>query len=330
MKNATRVFASTFGAIMALAGIEHGIGEVLQGNAAPSGVMFLSWPDSAFFRSLGGEPAMTVIPNLLVTGIFAILFSLALLVWVTLFVQRQNGGLVMILISIAMLLAGGGIFPPILGILIGVVATGIHSPLTWWRTRLSPGARSFLASLWPWSFTACIIAWLLMFPGLVLLGYFFGVIDPVLILVLLLVDLGTLLSTILTGFARDALKQTGTFAGLRGKSTYRDQNQVERMDLGENADPRGRLGYFRSESPLRRVLALVVGQLLTVILGVIANATWDYKAYYGLPESAQSTSLAKLVALIFLVLRGQPQRKAGIQTLLRRESSFHCGDDPLL
>ena len=114
MRNATRVFASTFGAIMALAGIEHGIGEIFQGNVAPSGIMILSWPESEFFRNLGGEPAMTVIPNLLITGILAILVSLALLVWAILFVQRKNGGLIMILLSIAMLLVGGGIFPPIL------------------------------------------------------------------------------------------------------------------------------------------------------------------------------------------------------------------------
>lgn len=242
MKNATRVFASTFGAIMALAGIEHGIGEIFQGNVSPNGIMILSWPDSAFFRSLGGEPAMTVIPNLIITGILAVLVSLALLVWAVLFVHRKNGGLIMILLSIAMLLMGGGIFPPILGIIIGTVRTRINAPLTWWRRYLSVGFQRFLEKLWPWSYTACIIAWLLMFPGLALLGYFFGVNDPALILVLLLVDLGTLLSTILSGFARDALKQTGTIAGLRGKPTYRDQNQIERMDLGENADQRGLVG----------------------------------------------------------------------------------------
>ena len=174
MNHATRAFVSTFGAIMALAGIEHGIGEVLQGNTAPSGVMILSWPSSAFFRNVAGEPAMTVLPNLFVTGILAILLSLALLVWTTLFVRRKHGALVMILIAIAMLLAGGGIFPPILAILIGIVASRIHSPLTGWRTHLSPGARQFLGSLWPWSFAACIIAWSLMFAGPALLGYFFG------------------------------------------------------------------------------------------------------------------------------------------------------------
>ena len=203
MRNATEVFASTFGAIMALAGIEHGIGEILQGNVAPSGIMILSWPESPFFRSLGGEPAMTIIPNLLVTGILAILFSLALLVWATLFVQRENGGLIMILLSFAMLLVGGGIFPPILGIIIGAVATRINAPLTWWRAHLSVGFQRFLEKLWPWSYTACIITWLSVFPGLALFGYFFGVNDPALILVLLFFALGTLLLTIVTGFAYD-------------------------------------------------------------------------------------------------------------------------------
>ena len=203
MRNATKVFASTFGAIMALAGIEHGIGEMLQGSIAPRGIMILSWPESEFFRSLGGEPAMTVIPNLFITGILAILVSLALLVWATLFVQRENGGLIMILLSFAMLLVGGGIFPPILGIIIGAVATRINAPLTWWRAHLSVGFQRFLEKLWPWSYTACIITWLSMFPGLALLGYFFGVNDPALILVILFFALGTLLLTIVTGFAYD-------------------------------------------------------------------------------------------------------------------------------
>ena len=210
MKNATRVFVSTFGAIWALAGIEHGIGEIFQGNGTPAGIMIQSWPASAFFRNLSGEPAMTVIPNLLLTGILAVLVSLALLVWAIRFVHRKNGGLIMILLSIVMLLVGGGIFPPILGILIGVVATRIHSPLNWWRTRLSPGSRHFLAGLWPWSYAACIIAWLSMLPGIPLLGYFFGVNDATLILTILLSACGTLALTVFSGFAYDIQMQAGT------------------------------------------------------------------------------------------------------------------------
>jgi len=210
MRNATKIFTSTFGAIMALAGIEHGIGEVLQGNVAPNGMMILSWPESEFFRNLGGEPAMTIIPNLFITGILAIFFSLILLVWATLFVQRKNGGLVMILISIAMLLVGGGIFPPILGMIIGSIGMKINSPLTWWRAHLPVGFMNFLKKLWPWSYTACIIAWLSAILGPGLLGYFFGVNSPAIILVILFIAFGSLLLTVFTGFAYDIHGQAGS------------------------------------------------------------------------------------------------------------------------
>jgi hypothetical protein len=76
MRSATRATVSTFGALAGLAGIEHGIGEMLQGNKAPDGMMILSWPGSALFRILAGEPAMTIIPNFLVSGILAVLSSL--------------------------------------------------------------------------------------------------------------------------------------------------------------------------------------------------------------------------------------------------------------
>jgi hypothetical protein len=168
MRNATSVTVSTFGA---LAGIEHGIGEVLQGNVAPEGVMILSWPDSEMFEILSGEPAMTFVPNLLVTGILAILISLILLVWVTMFVERKHGGLVLILLSVVMLLVGGGFGPPIIGIIVGVAATRINAPLSWWRTHLYSGSRRFLAKVWPWSYVAGIFAWLLLLPGTILLDY---------------------------------------------------------------------------------------------------------------------------------------------------------------
>jgi hypothetical protein len=213
MKNATRVFASTFGAMMALAGIEHGIGEIFQGNVAPNGIMILSWPESEFFHYLGGEPAMTVIPNLLITGILAVLVPLAMFVWIVFFVHRKNSGLIVILLPIAMLLVGGGIFPPILLIIIGIVATRIRSPLNWWTIHLSPASRRFHAILWPWFFTACIIAWLSALLGPGLLGYFFGVNNPALIMMILFFALGFLLMTVFTGFAYDVHGQAGSSSG---------------------------------------------------------------------------------------------------------------------
>jgi type III secretory pathway component EscV len=205
MKNATRIFTSTFGTIMALAGAEHGIGEVLQGNKTPSSLMILSWPDSAFFRGVGGEPAMTVIPNIFISGILTILISLVLLVWVLLFVQRKHGGLVMALISFILLLVGGGLFPPILAMLIAAAAGRIHAPLTWWRTHLSKGLRQVLARLRPWFFGFGILSFLLLLPGLEILDQFLGVNDPNLILIFLCSMMVFFILTILTGFARDSL-----------------------------------------------------------------------------------------------------------------------------
>lgn len=212
MKNATHLITATFGAVMAMAGIEHGIGEMLQGNVVPERVMILSWPDAAFFHMVSGEPAMTIVPNLLITGILAIIFSLAYLIWSIFFVQRKNGGLVLILLAVIMLLVGAGIFPPILGIMIGILGTRINTPLTWQRSRLFEGLRSFLSVIWRWCYTFCIIAWLLLFPGLNMLGYFLRVDNAALTVSIILIAIGSLGITILCGLAHDAQRRV-SFAG---------------------------------------------------------------------------------------------------------------------
>lgn len=209
MRNATKVTVATFGVLAALAGLEHGIGEVLQGNRAPDGIRIVSWPGSAFFRIVAGEPAMTIVPTLLVTGILAIIVSLVFLVWVTMFVQRKHGAVILILLSLVMLLVGGGFEPPLLGVILGVAATRINAPFRWWRTHQSRGARQFLAKLWPWSLVAGFIAWLLLLPGSTLLDYFVGVTNPErTIAALAFAAFGLLLMAILTGFAYDTQRQT--------------------------------------------------------------------------------------------------------------------------
>lgn len=181
--NAKRVFVTVMGSWMGLAGIEHGVGELLQGSRAPDGVMILSWPDAPFFRSLSGEPAMTVIPNLFITGVLAIFFSLLFIGWIIFGAQRRGGGLVMMLLAVAMLLCGGGIFPPVLGLLIGVAALGL-------RSRPGQKAPTGLAKLagehWAWIFALCCLAWLGLFPGIAALAYFLGVENVTLTLVIML------------------------------------------------------------------------------------------------------------------------------------------------
>ncbi len=224
MRSATKVTVSTFGVIMGLAGIEHGIGEILQGNVAPEGVMIQSWSDSAFFSSVAGEPAMTIVPNLLVTGILASIVSLIFLVWAIKFVQRKHGGQVMMLLSIIMLLVGGGIFPPIIGFMIGALGTRINAPFTGWRAHLPVNLQHSLGKVWPWLFAACLSAWLCLFPGINILGYFFGVDDANLTLAVMYTAFGSLLLTILTGFAHDSL-QPPLFQSMQSNVLNRAQSQ---------------------------------------------------------------------------------------------------------
>jgi hypothetical protein len=211
MKNATRAIVTGLGAIMGLGGIEHGIGEVLQGNAVPGGLMFPSWPDAAFFRIVSGEPAMSIIPNFLVTGILAILVSLAFTVWVTRFVHQRHGGLVLIGLSIIMLLVGGGIFPPVIGILMGILATRINTPLTWWRVHLPVSLRQGLGRIWPWAFAVCLISWLLLFPGMSILEYFFGVSNLNIMMIDIFVAIGSLILTVFSGFAYNTRRQADIY-----------------------------------------------------------------------------------------------------------------------
>lgn len=203
IKSATKVVVLAFGIMLGIAGIEHGIGEIFQGNIAPGGMVIKSWGESKLFSILMGEPAMTIIPNLLITGVLAIIVSLSIMVWAVVFVQRKNGGLVLILLSILLLLVGGGFGPPLIGIIIGAAGTRINAPLPWWRKRLSVNTRRLLSKLWPWSLIASLLSYFYMFPVSIILWHFFGVYNPNIILSVSLFAFGSLLLAVFSGFARD-------------------------------------------------------------------------------------------------------------------------------
>lgn len=176
MRNESRITVSTFGAVMGSAGIEHGIGEIVQGNVRAEGLVFLSWPDADFFRMVSGEPAMSIIRNMLITGVLAV----------------------------GMLLFGGGLFPPVLAFLMGLVAVRIHAPKKWWPDKAPAGLRRFFARTWGWIFALCALAWLALFPGLNLLGYSLGVENEALTITIILLAMVTLVLTVISAYAHDA------------------------------------------------------------------------------------------------------------------------------
>jgi len=96
-----------------------------------------------------------------------VIFGLAILIWSIFFIQRKYGGLGLILLSIALLLFGGGIFPPVIGIVGGIAGIKINKPFG----EKHPGNTSrFATRLWPWPL-AIFIVWIL---GQWVVGYFFN------------------------------------------------------------------------------------------------------------------------------------------------------------
>jgi hypothetical protein len=156
------------------------------------------------------ERALTIIPNYFVTGVIAMIVSFIVIIWSTAFIQRKYGGLVLILLSIALLLVGGGIAPIDLAIIAGVVATRINKPLTWWRTHLSVNVRRTLAKLWPWSFIGSLLLFFITLE-INIFGWFFGIngLNNLMNIVwtLAYVMLGLFLLTVISGLAHDSLRE---------------------------------------------------------------------------------------------------------------------------
>ena len=206
MNGATRFIVGTLGAIFGVSGMDHGLFEILQGNVPTGGLFIPAIGEGHRMWLHGSEYAFTLIPNFLLTGIAAMLVGLAVVVWCVGFVQWRRGPTVLILLSVLLLLVGGGIaqllfFPVIWG-----ASTRIHGPLTWWRKALPTSIRGPLGRLWlpGLVLTASL---LLVALAIGIFGFVPGVDDPDAVLLILAAVLGTdyllMLLTIAAGFAHD-------------------------------------------------------------------------------------------------------------------------------
>jgi hypothetical protein len=199
MRKATRIVAAAFGIVAGLAGLEHGVFEILQGNVRPAGFMFPSMgapciPEQAWSAC---EPAVSVLPNLLIAGILTVIVGLLILVWSAAFVQRKHGGLILILLSVLLILVGGGVFPPLFGVIGGVAGISINKPITG-----KPGGSivKLMARVWPWPLIIFMVWALGQFP----FGYFFNDLLKSIIGYGLLLMVAMLPLSLYTAYARDA------------------------------------------------------------------------------------------------------------------------------
>ena len=201
--SSARLIASIFGVLAGIGGIMHGPGEILQGNVTPDGIFINSWTLEPIATNVGGEPAMTIIPNLLLSGVLTILVSLSVLIWAAFFIEKRHGGLVLIILSFLMLLVGSGFAPPLVGLFAGISGLGINGSVPRWYASLPEKIRKGLVTIWPWLFVVCVLDGVILILGALIFAYIFGLNIPSVWVFCFLTLMPLLLFTIITGVARD-------------------------------------------------------------------------------------------------------------------------------
>ena len=146
----TRLVVAAFGTLCGLTGIIAGIFEVLQGHNPTNGLVISTiGPEYAMFRDFTYF-AVTIVPSFMVTGILAIISSTLVVLWSVRYVQGKHGVLILLTLSLAQMLVGGG-WVIDLAIISCILATRIDKPLNWWRRNLPVNVRNWLIRLFPFS-----------------------------------------------------------------------------------------------------------------------------------------------------------------------------------
>ncbi len=206
MNRTTRMIVATVGTCLGIAGLDHGIFEIFQGNRPTNSLIIQAiGPQQNLW---GTEEAFTIVPNFLITGILAVMVSLAIIVWSIGFVHRKHGSTILGLLFIALFLVGGGIAAQIMfAPFTWAAATRINRPLTGWRKILPEGMRHGLANLWPITLAIGCLS-LLIGIFIAITGYIPGVTDDERILAICWLfifggGLGMFLLSYVAGFAKD-------------------------------------------------------------------------------------------------------------------------------
>lgn len=204
MNRARKLTISSMGVVVAVAAFEHGLGDYLQGPVAPASRFIKSWPDSAFYASLNGEPAFTLMPTLSVSGILTMLLSFIFAAWALWFSDSRLGAAGIAILSTALFITGGGFGPPVLGMILALAALKVRSPLRWWCSDCPSNLRGALSSAWPVAAVACVGVWLTMLFGVAALAYFYELESEAFTYGVLLSAFLLLPLAIVTSWARDS------------------------------------------------------------------------------------------------------------------------------
>lgn len=169
-----KISLSTFGVILGIAGIEHGIGEILQGSKKVGVHFFESWPDNELYEVLAGEPAFSVITEItfINVGIIAIIVSIMMTICSIFFIDKSYGSILFLILNILMFGFGAGFAGPIIiGIPIVIFSMFLRRDRT--AKIRSDRYMKFIRGSFNIFYALSIVSWFMMWPGFVLISNFY-------------------------------------------------------------------------------------------------------------------------------------------------------------
>jgi hypothetical protein len=199
MNISTRIYVAILGTLAVLAGMAHGVFEILQGPV----------PTTDILTRIG---AYSVYNNYEAAGIGTLFIGLLLLSLTIFYIDRKNAPLLFLFLTTLFFIVGGG-FAPVFGLLIAwAVATQITRPLSWWNTFFPKPLVKWLAKAW---LTFLIIGFILLLLGIEIWLFFTPPgksfqINWIDYLCWAFLGMGFMMQimTIISGFARDIEKRS--------------------------------------------------------------------------------------------------------------------------
>lgn len=179
---------SAIGVIFGFGGMSHGFFETLQGNTHTNSFIINAIGPTHQMWEHGNEPAFTIIPNFLVTGLLAMIIGLIIVMFSLKFMHMRYASSIFLVLFVMLFLVGGGIGQVIFFTYGWMLATRIHKPLNFSRKILSMNFRRVIGYIWRPSLilsTLCIIFSL----EIASFGFVPGINDPKILSNIMLISL---------------------------------------------------------------------------------------------------------------------------------------------
>ncbi len=206
-KSKIQLSLTTFGVIIGLVGILHGIPEIMQGSTTVESFSIKAlpenWPNAELYNLLQGQPANSILTGIpfYVLGIMAITVSIALIIHSFFFLSSKKGLLIFALLNIGIAIFGAGTGTPItMGIPLVIFAL-ISRKFNKKKER-STFANNLNLLLFRIFFGLQVFSWILFFPGFVIISSFGQIPEPLFLFDFMIMPI-SILGALIFGYRYD-------------------------------------------------------------------------------------------------------------------------------